>query len=127
MTWLTKWQIPEGCTLPEGHGDYRDRLPLRAEDVAEQLAPVVQVGMAACLDCDVTSKEPSAEGAWSLTAGWQVDPGPHRGALHATTCSQPVSEGPSMPDQAVCALPAVLGPARAAHQGLHPLTPMRHA
>ena len=37
--WLT-----EACGAGEGHGDYRDTLPTRTEDVAEQLAGVVQDG-----------------------------------------------------------------------------------
>ncbi|CAK0782529.1 hypothetical protein CVIRNUC_005747 [Coccomyxa viridis] len=42
--WFTFWTVPEGCTLPSGHGDYRDTLPTRTEDVAEQLAGIVQDG-----------------------------------------------------------------------------------
>ena len=37
-------RIPETWAAGEGHGDYRDTLPTRTEDVAEQLAGIVQDG-----------------------------------------------------------------------------------
>ena len=42
-TYLVDW-IPETSAAGEGHGDYRDTLPTRTEDIAEQLAGVVQDG-----------------------------------------------------------------------------------
>ena len=44
MGTYTAQRIPETWAAGEGHGDYRDTLPTRTEDVAEQLAGVVQDG-----------------------------------------------------------------------------------
>lgn len=42
--WITHWKVPETVTLASPQSDYRDMLPRRPEELAEQLAPVVQVG-----------------------------------------------------------------------------------
>lgn len=43
-TWLTHWKPPETLTMKPPEGDYRDRLPVRPEQIAEQYAPVVKAG-----------------------------------------------------------------------------------
>lgn len=45
-TWLTHWKLPETFTLAPPEGDYRDRLPIRPEHIAEQYAPVVKASQA---------------------------------------------------------------------------------
>lgn len=40
--WFTHWKVPE-TTLVSSQADYRDTLPTRPEEIAEQLASVVQV------------------------------------------------------------------------------------
>ena len=40
----TFWKVPEDVTLTVPIGDYRDRLPTRPEDIAEQYASIVKVG-----------------------------------------------------------------------------------
>ena len=46
--WITRWKVPESATLTSTQSDYRDILPRRPEELAEQLADVVQVCQA-CL------------------------------------------------------------------------------
>ena len=41
--WLTHWKLPEDFALTPPEHDYRDRFPVRPEDVAAQYAPVVRV------------------------------------------------------------------------------------
>ena len=41
--WLTHWKLPEDFTLEPPDHDYRDSLPIRPEEIAEQYAPVVRV------------------------------------------------------------------------------------
>lgn len=41
--WISRWKVPEHITLVSSQADYRDTLPTRPEEVAEQLASVVQV------------------------------------------------------------------------------------
>lgn len=45
-TWLTHWKAPETLTMKPPEHDYRDRLPVRPEHIAEQYAPVVKVSPA---------------------------------------------------------------------------------
>ena len=41
--WFTRWKVPENISLVSSQEDYRDTLPTRPEEVAEQLASVVKV------------------------------------------------------------------------------------
>lgn len=60
--WKTNWKVPEGVTLRSSQTDYRDSLPIRPEDIAEQLAPVVKVS-----SCDCEGRHKIFEGAIART------------------------------------------------------------